>query len=323
MQKTENEIFIFDRPCNINWKFYVKKILYSVFSTFYRIRLCTISNTSNLSKKYNVSICAIFKNEAQYLKEWIEFNHLVGVDHFYLYNNNSEDDYQSVLAPYIEVGLVTLLQWEKNHAQMECYRDGISRFRNDTKWMGFIDVDEFIVPIKNNNIYDFLKKFEKKRGSVVCYWKMFCSSGKMDRDRQSLVTESFNICWPKMDTVGKCFYNTNFDIDYTDPRNKVLNHLMWTNYKGRLCPPVNSDNRFIMYDFHKVSSNEIPVQINHYFTKSYQEYAEKRAKGDVYFKINPHDEEYFYRHEMLCTDSDYKIFRFLIKLKNVMEVKEK
>ncbi len=323
MQIKEDDLFIFDRPCEINWKFYVKKILYRLKSLYYRARLSRVSRINSAEKKkYNVCVCAIFKNEAQYLREWVEYNHLVGIDHFYLYNNNSEDDYQSVLRPYIESGLVTLLPWEKNHAQIECYRDGISRFKDETKWICFLDIDEFVVPVADDNVQTFLKKFEKNRGSVICYWKMFCSSGKMNRDRLTLVTENFKVCWPKMDSVGKCFYNTKFDIDFEDPKNGLLHHMMWTNYKGVLCPPVNVDGKFILYNMHKVPSKKFPMQINHYFTKSYQEYKEKKAKGDVYFKINPHDEDYFYRHEMLCTDSDYRIFKYLIKLKNVMGVPE-
>jgi hypothetical protein len=45
----------------------------------------------------------------------------------------------------------------------------------------------------------------------------------------------------------------------------------------------------------------------------------KQAKGDVYFKINPHDEEYFYFHEMLCTATDYSAYKYLIRLKNKMK----
>ena len=33
-----------------------------------------------------LSICAIYRDEAPYLVEWIEFHRLVGVEHFYLYD---------------------------------------------------------------------------------------------------------------------------------------------------------------------------------------------------------------------------------------------
>ena len=45
----------------------------------------------------------------------------------------------------------------------------------------------------------------------------------------------------------------------------------------------------------------------------------KCAKGDVYFENNPHDEAYFYRHEMRCTSVDYSAYKYLNKLKLVME----
>lgn len=32
-------------------------------------------------------ICAIFKEEAPYLPEWIEFHRLMGVERFFLYDN--------------------------------------------------------------------------------------------------------------------------------------------------------------------------------------------------------------------------------------------
>ena len=44
-------------------------------------------------KKYFLSVLSIFKNESHILEEWL--NHYIneGVDHFYLLNNNSDDNY--------------------------------------------------------------------------------------------------------------------------------------------------------------------------------------------------------------------------------------
>ena len=51
-----------------------------------------------------LSVCAIYKNEARYLAEWLEFHLLAGVEHFFLYNNDSTDDHREVLAPYLRAG---------------------------------------------------------------------------------------------------------------------------------------------------------------------------------------------------------------------------
>ena len=62
-------------------------------------------------KMYELSACAVIKNEAKYIKEWIEFHRIVGVEHFYLYNNGSTDRIYKVLRPYIRQGIVTLVEW--------------------------------------------------------------------------------------------------------------------------------------------------------------------------------------------------------------------
>ena len=41
---------------------------------------------------YELSVVAIMKNEGAYLKEWLDFHILVGVEKFYLYDNESNDD---------------------------------------------------------------------------------------------------------------------------------------------------------------------------------------------------------------------------------------
>jgi hypothetical protein len=249
------------------------------------------------------------------LREWIEFNHIVGVDHFFLYNNNSEDNYEEIIEPYVKKGIVTLIQWPKNQAQMECYNDCIFKYSKLTQWLGFIDIDEFIVPLKKNSIYEILQPFEKNRGAVKLYWKMFGTSGQLERNLDTLVTEEFTVSWPKYYSVGKCFYNTNFDFDGTFSGNNCLHHLFWAKYKGLNIPPVNVQDNVCFENYNRAKENTHSMQLNHYFTKSFKEYGMKRAKGDVFFEINPHDEEYFYLHEMENTSVDFSAYKFLIKLK--------
>ena len=318
MIKAESKYFIMDSPGDPGIKHIIKKGIDVIRSFIYKIVLFT-ANPDIKEKKYKVSICAIFKNEAPYLREWIEFNHLVGVEHFYMYNNNSEDDYLSVLRPYIAGGLVTLIQWPHNQMQMESYKDCIEKFASETKWLGFIDIDEFIVPKTTDTIYDFLQPFEKKAGSVNIYWRLYGTSGLMDRDLNGFVSEDFTVCWPKYCDIGKCFYNTAFGFNQNSKKSTQLHHKFWANYKGKDIPPVNIFNHVCVGNRNIADREDFPIQINHYFTKSYKEYALKRAKGDVYFKINPHDEEYFYEHEMKCTSTDYSAYKYLIKLKLAME----
>lgn len=313
----ENECFIFDNERDDSR---LKRIYRSFKARKYKRKLKSNYYVEYGPKKYNVSICAIFKNEAKYLKEWIEYHTLVGIDHFYLYNNNSEDNFTEILKPYVNKGIVTLINWEKNQAQMECYQTCINDYRNETKWLGFIDIDEFINPIRYKSVYEFLKNFEN-RGSVLLYWKIFGTSGLIKRDDTGLVTNDFTVCWPKLSNIGKCFYNTRYEFNKDSECNKYLHHRFYANNGKCDLPPVDANDNVVLPNYEK-KSNDFGIQINHYFTKSYNEYLEKKSKGDVYFKINPHDEEYFYEHEMKCSDVDYSIYKYLIKLKLRMDEKD-
>lgn len=318
MQIKETKYFILDKPTKKfrprgEIKYFLKSIYLKLYIHLFAPRY--------QEKKYKVSICAIFKNEAKYLKEWIEFHKIIGIEHFYLYNNFSADNYKEVLRPYIEDNTVTLIDWAIPQGQMAAYKDCLKKHCTETEWLGFIDIDEFVVPKKDNSICDFLAKF-RKYPSVQLYWRLFGTSGKIKRDTNRLVTEDFVVCWNKYDGIGKCFANTSYAFDENSPHNNVLHHSIWGKLKKRSIPPVNHDKRFLMTNFHKVKDNDFSAQINHYFTKSLEEYAEKSSKGDVFFLSNPHNLDYFYRHEMLCTATDYSAYRYLIKLKNAMKLEE-
>lgn len=230
--QSENKYFIFNLPyekCIVN---IIKRIIAYIHGCWYKVIMNAWHPQNQSIKKYDVCLCAIFKNEAPYLREWIEYHKLIGVQHFYLYNNFSEDNYIEILDPYVVNGDVTLFDWPYQHRQMDAYRDCIEKFNKESKWIGFIDLDEFVVPIDDINIYDFLKKFEKNRGSVLIYWKMFGAAGKLDRDIEGLVTEDFTVCRRKHTNTGKCFFNTNYELLKDDKKIAYYITLCGHNIKG-------------------------------------------------------------------------------------------
>ncbi len=81
----------------------MNRLLFTLFTL-------VISSLSATPKHY-VSICAIFRDEAPFLEEWIEYHRMIGVEHFYLYNHLSADHYYEVLRPYIQEGIVELKDW--------------------------------------------------------------------------------------------------------------------------------------------------------------------------------------------------------------------
>ena len=139
----------------------------------------TAQNAPQSDKKYNLSVCALFKNEARYLKEWIEYHRMIGVDHFYLYNNGSRDRSVDILIPYVKQGLVTLKNWPDLipegreccpgewalSTQVQAYENAAKYTAlGETEWLAFIDVDEYLVPVHTNTFAEILEKYKASPG---------------------------------------------------------------------------------------------------------------------------------------------------------------
>lgn len=148
---------------------------------------CLLSLVCPLQANYNVSIGAIFQDDAPYLKEWIDYHRKIGVEHFWLYNNNSVDNFREVLNPYIEEGTVTLIEWPSVYAenefvhfcftvQVEAYNDAIARAKNVSKWLALIDTDEFIVPMVEDNLFVFLEKYYWYVSGLCVNWQTYGTS---------------------------------------------------------------------------------------------------------------------------------------------------
>ncbi len=140
-------------------------------------------------RHYRLTVCAIFREEAPFLDEWLRFHAGVGVEHFYLYNNFSTDDYQAVLAPWIERGMVTLRDWPIPVGQLGAYRDCVARHWRDAAWIAFIDIDEFLFAPNGDDIPTVLQDYADLPGLLV-YGTFFGSSGH-DRRPVRPVTEAY------------------------------------------------------------------------------------------------------------------------------------
>src|ERR1700722_2028459 len=145
---------------------------------------CFFLCTQAWTYQYEVSACCIFQNEARFLKEWVEYHQLAGVEYFYMYDNQSTDNPLRVLKPYIDQGVIEYIPWDKSydtpegwwHVQRGAYLDAVERASGKSKWLCVIDTDEFIVPLKDDNLQCFLKDYEEF-GGVCINWVFYGTSG--------------------------------------------------------------------------------------------------------------------------------------------------
>lgn len=141
--------------------------------------------------KYDLVFAAIFKNEARFLDEWLTFHRGVGVEHFFLYNNESTDNFLEVLKPWIDGGLVTIVDWPGRGVQISAYSHCVKKNKNAARWMALIDIDEFLFSPKGEKLTSILPKYRDLPG-VFVYWALFGSSGHRERP-EGPVVESYTM----------------------------------------------------------------------------------------------------------------------------------
>ena len=260
----------------------VEKIANIPYQVLFKF-ISKIIRKKQVAKKYYFSVCAIFKDEAPYLKEWVEYHKVIKTSHLYLYNNFSSDNYLEILTPYIEEGFVTLIDFPYEYAQMKAYEDCYKQYRNETTWLAFFDLDEFVCPTIEKDMPSFLHKYEGYPG-ILIYWKMFGTGGKIYPDNGNLVTEQYTCCWPHLDGTGKVIISTS--EEYTPTR--MYHHFMAFTFSSLRIkvPVVNEHKHFIFFPQRYQAPSHNTIQLNHYWSKSYDEFRRKMLKTDVSSKNN-------------------------------------
>lgn len=314
-KKKHDDMFIYDDgEKTLNIKYYTKHIVLFIMDCIWKMAL--IRQPKHREKKYKLSLCGIFKDEAPFLKEWIEYHMIVGVEHFYLYNNFSTDNYKEILKPYIEKGIVTLTEWPVVPAQKQAYRHFLDHYKNETNWVSFLDIDEFMCPLKNDSIPEWLAKF-RKYPVVMVYWRFFGSSGKQTHDFSKTVCEQYTQCCYRLLDIGKIFYN----IDFPTPLQERMDciHSQEIKYNGILIPPVNQFGYFVKYGTHRYGNKTEDFQCNHYWSKAYDEFCRKALRPHTVTGESRNDMfDLYNEYEAMNTAQDHAIERFIPAVREVL-----
>lgn len=258
-------------------------------------------NDPSTGKSAHLAVCAVFRDEAPYLAEWVEFHRLVGVEHFFLYDDRSGDACREVLAPYVSEGLVTLTKCAMPLAsggQGWAYADALRRARARVRWLAFIDIDEFLFSPEHESLAEVLTEFEQYPG-VVVNWQVYGSSGLQSRPDGPAI-ESFtrraHADWVRnrrvksivdptrsVRSAGPHFFEySSGELAVTENQEPVT-AVRSSRARRRLnrvlarVPGMNVDP----YSVRESSVGRVSVKrlrINHYAVRSRQEFAEKLAR---------------------------------------------
>ena len=275
---------------------------------------------------YFLGLVAIFRGEDDYLIEWLGFHKLMGVEHFILYDNGLEKSSAVLLKPYIKEGTVTHIPFpdipglrDGRHAdtlsiQQMAYADFVKRFRHHFKYVLQLDIDEFLFPKSHNSITEVLNKYnDSKLSRIEINWTNFGDSGHLTKP-SGLVINNFT------KSGSNVVPHSVKSISNTQYFSKRFAYTNVHRFSHRFSPKDIFTKLLLGYP-HIIkgkTANDL-FQLNHYITKSKEEYARKLRINKGGYMVGEETEENFIKlNKQFNKIEDKAIFRFLRKLKKLL-----
>ncbi len=271
-----------------------------------------------------LTVACTAKNEDLYIEEWINYHRAIGAEHIFIYDNESTNPLKKILDKYIKQGLVTVTEFPGKKKQIEIYTHALNNFGNKSKWMAFIDVDEFLVPKQHDSLPELLSKYEQY-GGLGSNWRYFGNNGHIHRP-DGLVIENYTkaarINWcmhrhvksivqpAKVEKVkdSHCFAYKSPHYAVIENNQKIIGSIS--------CNCEGCSNRTTEADHSCGDVYVDKIQTNHYFTKSYDEFMIRMKNGKP---LSPGETRSSPNGYKIITEASYvdetSILRFVDKTK--------
>lgn len=212
----------------------------------------------------SVALCLFHKDENRYLPEWLEHHRSLGISRFYIYDNGSR------VLPDEErdVKVVDFSADQEVGKQMRAYCHCHSTFRSAHRWIGFIDTDEFIVGDVCRLLATLRPSWLSFVRQVSLSTRLYGSNGHDVQPTRQF--GSYGTHWIPNNHV-KSFVHCGMPLKRVSPEPHSFRcygtcvNTLGKPHEGAIGPHIDA-----------------PVVIDHYYTRSRAEWAEKceRGRGD-------------------------------------------
>jgi hypothetical protein len=199
---------------------------------------------------YYLSVGAVFKNESNSIIEWIKHYLYHGAEHFYLINDNSDDDTVAKLQGLVDCGIVTLYHSSEAYylgRQRHVYNQFILPHvqQKDTQWLLMVDLDEYVWSPLSIRLDVVLRTYCSHLGQIQMRQHLFGSNGhqvqpdsivKHFTKRKSEYVDCYKyLVNSNFEFTSLNIHHANFKVDeYKTDRTKFMvidsNYLLFNHY---------------------------------------------------------------------------------------------
>lgn len=234
----------------------------------------------SLECKYYTAVVLLIKNENRYLKEWLDWHLSIGFQHIYIYDNGDIDHVQDIIDLYDEDirARITVVDWTGHHThiQQDAYNHFMLNYKQDVRWGMFIDSDEFLrfTDGVTTDVNDFLRGYEDY--TEVWGYEVEYDANGQEKYEDKPVRERFT----RQTDAREGFYWKNFI-----QANRIDSFLMHYAYYD--------PQKHLL--FKNEQSNQDLFVIDHYYTKSWEEWQWKiKDRGGADPNYHKALREFFY-----------------------------
>lgn len=237
----------------------------------------------------DVAICLAIKDQYADLAEWLvhHYNHH-RIRRFYIMDDGSkpplsERDYSKIIDPRAITHRYYLPKLRSLFPQMQVYDECMRLYGHNHKWMGFLDVDEFLEAKTPYTLHSMLQDLEHNHtvGALAVNWKMHSSNNLLHRPNNT-TRKSYTSClsedpmdhgeeWGSSNQHVKVFVKTGAFLKPLGPHRMEL-------HEGLITVGEHGDE--VTRKAWRVPATKDKLAIHHYGLKSREEFEEKMQRGN-------------------------------------------
>jgi hypothetical protein len=251
------------------------------------------------SKPYHLVAVTIFKDESEFLESWIDHYIKEGVDHFYMLDHGSKDNYLDVIRKY-PGNMITLVRDSSSkstpstHVQREQLLNKffLKQIVRDANWVMVLGIDDYVYPSSFRTcIGNVLNGMEPSVQTVVLPWKLFGSKVLENNTPQDIIVnhllrreQNFDF---RMKSALKTIVRVTDSLRLTKHASNANQSVAEHFSSG---DPFSADVKFSW-----AFGNAQPLQLNHYMvvSKSYFHNLQCGAKCSQPSEHKPYSKEVY------------------------------
>lgn len=238
-----------------------------------------------LPGRAGLAVVLIVRNEERHIAEWLRFHAIAGAAHFIVYDNGCTDGTIAVLRGVLPPARLTLIPWNQKfrdaragaeiHNQVLAYAHATRNFGGRFRWMTYLDVDEFLVPVAAASLPEALAAL-RDCACISLPWHMFGRNGHAAPPEGGVIA---NYTRRNPDPMGAARGLRNFKM-IVDPCAVTALRVHSVETGGRTDTCNDAGRRF------SEAGRDSPafysaarIQLNHYYTRSDAELRAKITRG--------------------------------------------